>query len=627
MKKVVFGFVLFLLPFLAMAIEPNYDVEGYFSKVEILENGSIKVREAIVLNGNFNGYERSILSTNDILDSNDKFNFENDSRYNPRDITDIKVAAFEVDELNLEMFDKSINYSMEVDYASSGEKYKYTLSDYDDRNVIRSYYSCRNCKVAFYFEYTLQDVTIIHNDIAEIYLQLFTHNYVTEDMGRILIEITLPGDDSESLMWVHGNVYGEVKRIDEDTWQITSDDFSSGSELDYRILFNKDLITTTDSLTFSSQDAITEIKEIEAVRAEEREKEIAKILAIINFCNKASIIYFIVLLIMIIFIYFKFDKEFKVDFYAKYYREFIDDYDVEVIDYLMKKKITPNAMSASIMNLVYKRKIQAELIPGSKKDYEFTLLNSEGLSEAETALVDFLFKKVGKDNKFTTKQLKKYAKSSKTYSDFTNTYTNWKRIVEKEAKSQKFFVDVNFIKAILLLYLLIGLILWGYQLSNISGYVIGHFLIIPIALAIIYTFIFSKKTKKGALHYKQWTAFKNFLDDFGTFELKELPEIALWERYLVYAVIFGLANKVQKSMNVIIKENDLSEAYSSYNTSFTDFYIYSNLVTDVSSTVKSAHELATSTAAAQYSSNSSGGGGGFSSGGGHGGGGGGGHGF
>ena len=76
-----------------------------------------------------------------------------------------------------------------------------------------------------------------------------------------------------------------------------------------------------------------------------------------------------------------------------------------------------------------------------------------------------------------------------------------------------------------------------------------------------------------------------------------------------------------------IKENDLSEAYSSYNTSFTDFYIYSNLVTDVSSTVKSAHELATSTAAAQYSSNSSGGGGGFSSGGGHGGGGGGGHGF
>jgi ribonucleoside-diphosphate reductase alpha chain len=35
---------------------------------------------------------------------------------------------------------------------------------------------------------------------------------------------------------------------------------------------------------------------------------------------------------------------------------------VEVIDYLMNSNITPNAMSASIMNLIYKKNIKAEKI-------------------------------------------------------------------------------------------------------------------------------------------------------------------------------------------------------------------------------------------------------------------------
>ena len=34
----------------------------------------------------------------------------------------------------------------------------------------------------------------------------------------------------------------------------------------------------------------------------------------------------------------------------------------------------------------------------------------------------------------------------------------------------------------------------------------------------------------------KWTAFKKFLNDFGSFDVKELPEIKLWERYLVFPV-------------------------------------------------------------------------------------------
>jgi len=61
-----------------------------------------------------------------------------------------------------------------------------------------------------------------------------------------------------------------------------------------------------------------------------------------------------------LFYYTKHDKELKANFVGQYNREFIEDYNVEVIDYLMHKNITPNAMSASIMNLIYKKIIKVD---------------------------------------------------------------------------------------------------------------------------------------------------------------------------------------------------------------------------------------------------------------------------
>ncbi len=138
-----------------------------------------------------------------------------------------------------------------------------------------------------------------------------------------------------------------------------------------------------------------------------------------------------------------------------------------------------------------------------------------------------------------------------------------------------------------------------------------------------------KKTIKGSEHYSRWKAFKNFLNDFGSFELKELPEIILWERYLVYATIFGLADKVEKSMNVYISELDLSQM----NYDYTPVFFYINISPMINASVNNAINSAYNRQAANYanthSSSSSGGGfgGGFSSGGGFGGGGSSGHGF
>ena len=164
--------------------------------------------------------------------------------------------------------------------------------------------------------------------------------------------------------------------------------------------------------------------------------------------------------------------------------------------------------------------------------------------------------------------------------------------------------------------------------SSLTAYTILLYFNFLLSIGIlVYSLAFKKRTKYGNDQYVRWKAFKKFLLDFGDFSVKELPEIALWERYMVYATVFGIADKVSKVMNVKIKE---LEASGTYVGTYNSYYFHSNLAASINSSVNTAVSNAHSTAASVASSSSSsgfGGGGGFSSGGGFGGGGGGGHGF
>ena len=192
----------------------------------------------------------------------------------------------------------------------------------------------------------------------------------------------------------------------------------------------------------------------------------------------------------------------------------------------------------------------------------------------------------------------------------------------------EYFYETNGgVKALGALFATIGIILGVFNFIMIDGFDFSKLVIIPAIIFLIYVLSFTKKTVKGANHYKRWKAFKNFLNDFGNFEVKELPEVILWERYLVYAIIFGLASKVQKEMNVKIKEIESMPNMSS-TISFSDIYLANIISNNISSAINSAVSSAISSSLAKAAAASgSGTGGGFSSGGGFGGGGGGGHGF
>lgn len=639
MKKIFLSIVLFFAsPFIVQAQDVSVDVTDFLVDAYILDNGDMHVKEMIVAEGNYNWYERDILYVNSKL-RNDLDSYENNSIYNASDISDVTIKAKYVSNVNFDTFNDS-NFTIFdlTNYASNGDMAKYTQVSITGGKRFRTYYRTNSNKTAFLLEYTVKNVVVLHKDVAELYWT-FVPDGFEEDLKNVQIKIHLPQEDySDNFrFWAHGDLTGNISKIDESTVLAKIDSVLEGHTVDVRLAFNSTLVKDELISKKVLDTALNKIIEVEEKRADEANRQREELLRIYNFVKYGTILLYVILIFAWIFVFLKYGKSPKSSYFSKYNREFIDDYNVEVIDYLMNRKITPNAMSASIMNLIYKKNISAKEIVANekskKKDYEFTLENLENISESEKILIEFLFDKVGKNtvdtqNKktFTTMGLKKYANGTKTCSTFISSYTKWKNNVIADSNKEEFFTKSGKPIVMATIIFISAVLLFMFGVSHGVDFIPTYLMLFFVIIFLFYCMLVYKKTEKGSLHYDKWKAFKNFLDDFGAFELKELPEIALWERYLVYATVFGLADKVQKAMNVRISELNVDAMGYDYYPSYVYFNLGNSINASVNNAINSAYSRQAANYANSHSSSSSGGGfgGGFSGGSGFGGGGGGG---
>ncbi len=115
------------------------------------------------------------------------------------------------------------------------------------------------------------------------------------------------------------------------------------------------------------------------------------------------------------------------------------------------------------------------------------------------------------------------------------------------------------------------------------------------------TYLVKDEMKDNAL---QMSGLKNFLNDFSNIKDRESIEVMLWQEYLMYAQIFGIAKKVAKEFKNLYPDVITEEVYS-------DFVFINNLSYEGVHAVTTASSLSE-----QRARNYTAGGGGFSSGGG-----------
>lgn len=635
MKKILFlvFLVLSFIPISLSAVSSNdvrYEVYDYIVDARIDASGNLNVKEVIGIKGTFNGYIRDIVYKNSLLTdfTGKDSDFEGSKIYNASNVEIIKVGTVDfTGDLDFTVFENKVSESN----ICSNSKGCYYKSSITDGISLKMYNETSSGITYFYIEYLLGNVAVVHEDVAEVYYN-FIGDKFDDDIRRYQLRLNLPFSTLKDVrVWAHGPLTGNVGLLKSDDELVGGyleiNDLPANTPVDMRMVFPKDMIAIEHPyLKKSGVLAFDKIIDVEMERADEanKQRKIARIKVYGTYI--ATGIYFVGLLIFFIYIYVKYDKERISQFQNEYNREFIDDYDVTVIEYLFNRKVSEKGFSTSILNMIYKKNIKFEQI--DKKEYKFLKVNDNNLTDAEKLVMEIIFDDAGNGKEVTLGEIKKYAKKlNNTSSPFLNKFNKWKQLVTSDGVSQEFFESNVKIRVFGILYAILGFVIMSFHMTFGIFNVLTVMLIICSAVFLLYVCLFTKKTVRGIEHYSKWKAFKKFLLDFGRFDEKELPQIVLWERYLVYASIFGIADKVSKVMKV--KFSEMNYQASNRDILF-DYVVWSHLNSSLTRTVSSSISTArVSVSEAASSSYSSGGGfgGGFSSGGGFGGGGGGGRGF
>lgn len=620
MKKVLNKIIIAIIAFLSIIIISNISnasgglrLKNLNYDVMLNSDGSANVIET---------WRISIEDTNTLFKT-----FEIDSsKY--KEITDVKVT--EIKSSGNVDFRKINQYKYHVDkncYYALVNKGKFEIAwGAHAEDVTRTY------KIS----YKIIDAVKNYNDCSEFYWQFISTDSEIP-ANKVTGTIKLPNivENLEELrVWAHGPLNGNIKKDSNDTVSFEVDGLEENTMLEARVVTPRLVFSRNKNTSnqYKLQNILNQEQEWadEANRKREeiqkRQEDMRKSMII------SCIIFNIIGLVLAIVIVKKIAKyrtqlketpKIKPQQELEYYRDidsnetpaeaaFVYYFKNTGMQYNMSKII-----SATMLDLCMKKHIEFEVVANKKNQIRVILKKDfpEGLVKDEKTIYELLQKVANKEtNSFTMKEFEKYASrhSSSVLGTFSKIETIAKNLQEENGNYSKDLITKSnswSTKGV------------GYVFLAILSVISMWLLVIPAIVAAVYSFKIASRyntlTQRGVNRKEELQGLKKYMEEFSMIDDKTVPELVLWEKYLVYATVFGIADKVLKQLKVVypqITDGELagySYMYLMYSNNFNTSFLNT-----LNSSVSTSYHSATN-----YSSGS-GGGGGFSSGGGFGGGGG-----
>lgn len=485
--------------------------------------------------------------------------------------------------------------------------------------------------------YKVNNVISKYNDYAELYWQFIGANFEI-DAKKITGIIMLPEkvENKEDIkVWGHTeDLNGEIYATDLDKIEFEIDNFRSGRYVEIRTLFPTELINATNKV-YNKEILGTVINEetkwADEANAKRRKRD-----------NENLIITLVVTLVSVALVTYSIRKAIKLSNEVKENQKYKPTYDGEYFRDIPRENATPaqalhiyketiigfsdndigKIISSTLLDLNLKKYINFNVEKEKKKEkitIEIINENSKQLSLDEKVVFEFLQEACKDKKKITVNELKKYI-SNLDYGKIIalktnlNYYTKEELVKEKiyslkEEKKYKKYTSENSLCVIIIFIAIIGFFILMQQ-ANIIGIVMLVMLIICEIIAMLINIKSIKKinvyTQKGIDEKKQWRDLKKYMEDFSRLNEREIPEIIIWEKFLVFATVFNIADKVLEQLKIVYPNIEENLSINNYG------YMYLMMNTNFSRNFTNAINNSISSA---YSS-SSGGGGGFSDGGG-----------
>lgn len=474
----------------------------------------------------------------------------------------------------------------------------------DNSMDMKVYHAVDSEMVTYTYKYQLYGVITNYLDTAELNWKIIGNGW-DNDLNNIKLTLNFPEKNITQLQaWTHGPLAGHTE-VDKKNGQVvmTLDELPANQSVESHVIFPTTV--TADNKNVVNKKAKARILAAEKSKAEaanarrQREKNFYWIMMAI-----AGVVIVIIYLYQFIKLHKNPGQKHQIPTPLHHFfdePEFIPSFTEVILD--RQSKANSNSLTADLLNEVGYRRMKIDKIG---KDYQIT-----ALVPPTNEFFKYLIEKIGDGKSVCLKDIRKFARGNDD--KMTKKFDKWAKDAAKGREKYLDLSNMNLVDSfksstiavdiVLGIMLMISLILSSkVLLSSAILVVIGLVAWIPYA-------IIKKKitpyTDLGEEEVNKIRAFKRMLEDIDDIKMAEVGDIILWERFLPYAVIFGVSDKVIKALKVNFGADVVNNSAIAY------YYIGSSSFLNSNTGFQTAFTGAIS---AGGSSSISGGSGGFSGG-------------
>ncbi|MDO8624609.1 MAG: DUF2207 domain-containing protein, partial [Candidatus Diapherotrites archaeon] len=379
-------------------------------------------------------------------------------------------------------------------------------------------------------------------------------------VGTLSGEIVYPkpvSDPAQIYSWGHPQLDGKIGLVENRRLLFEIHNVPSHQWVEIRTAFPRDQLDAVPAYAIVKNEAGLEKIEQEEKNNAFKDQVHAALLPVIVLAYLAFLIW----------AYFKFGRDPKVEYDAIYEHDPPYDYGpatVQAMQSDVNRKPNTNGFVAEIFNLALLGYLQFERVKKEKvlglfgPDYDYkvsftTPRKPAALTKSQENLLDILHKYNNQADSFLFSKFQENCKAKRL--TFVSSYSNWQKDVQQETDNMNFFEPRTGLKRVL-----IGTALFAALLFILFPPFVFFLIWIGLFSIPVLANILTKRTPEGVLHHKRWKNFKKFLMDFS--RLKQYPPetLIIWERFMVYAIAFGIADKVAQSMQVLVPQNEYAHS-------------------------------------------------------------------
>lgn len=525
---------------------------------------------------------------------------------------------------------QTIPYEL-VPSTSDPRPLTFWTADTGDKVRVQLNFTVADTAAAFRIEYVVRGAARRWADTAELYWQ-FVGDEAQIPSDDVRVTVHLPDGVSREQVraWAHGPLWGEVQITADASVVLAVSPLPAATFVETRILFPAGALPDAPPAGGPRAQAVLDEERRWADEAN-RARRSARIKVILWGALGVGVPLAAIVLVAVFYV--RHGREPRPAFKAEYLRDLPQpDLPPALSGYIWRMgALQRDDMVATLLDLINRGVIGLERVTIHKdrlfgRDEQVTYrlsLHEERTGQLESferKLVEFLFHDVVGGSSLMLSELKALAKEHRV--EFASGYAGWQQAVKEEGEGRGYLVA----RASLMAWVGAAAALVGIGAAVAAAVFSGWLWFLlgaPVCLGLFFAARgIRRRSAEAAELHAQYVALKRYLKDFGRMQEKPPDAVVLWERFLVYAVVFGIADDVVKAMQVrlpdVVTDPAFGPSYLLWFAMPSAGHGGSSAFTELHRSFSEAVSLATSS-----SSSGAGGGGGFSGGGGGGGGGGG----